>query len=176
MVQLEKFTKDDFERFISWIDSEEELIQFAGPLFNYPLSHQQLNNYLTQQKKSPYRVRLIETNEIIGHCELNFENKLPRLSRILIGDKRLRNRGIGNCILHQMISLIFTTTTIHTAIDLSVFDWNHNAVACYEKIGFKIRPEIKSSMLVSGKHWNAYNMILSRDDYFVNSKHAPVLS
>jgi hypothetical protein len=54
MIQLEKFTKDDFDRFISWIDSEEELIQFAGPLFTYPLSHQQLNNYLTQQKKSPY--------------------------------------------------------------------------------------------------------------------------
>jgi len=167
MIQLEKFTKDDFDRFISWIDSEEELIQFAGPLFTYPLSH--------QQKKSPYRIRLIETNEIIGHCELNFENELPRLSRILIGEKRLRNKGIGVCVLHQMIHLIFTTTT-HTSVDLSVFDWNHNAIACYEKIGFKIRPELKSSMLVSGKNWNAFNMMLSRDDYFAINKRAPVSS
>jgi RimJ/RimL family protein N-acetyltransferase len=93
----------------------------------------------------------------------------------LIGEKRLRNKGIGTCVLHQMINLIFTTT-IHTSVDLAVFDWNHNAVACYEKIGFKIRPELKSSMLVSGKNWNAFNMILIRDDYFAMNKRAPVLS
>jgi len=165
MILLEKFTKDDFDRFISWIDNEDELIQFAGPLFTYPLSHQQLDDYLTQQKKSPYRIKLIETSEIIGHCELNFENELPRLSRILIGDKSLRNKGIGKQVLHQMINLVFTTTN-HTSVDLSVFDWNDNAIACYKKIGFKIRPELKSSMLVSGKKWDAINMILSKKDYF----------
>jgi RimJ/RimL family protein N-acetyltransferase len=167
MIQLEKFTRGDFDRFISWIDSEEELVQFAGPLFTYPLSQRQLELYLTQQKKSPYRIKLIETNEIIGHCELNFENKVPRLSRILIGEKSLRNKGIGTYVVHEMIALIFSTT-IHTAIDLNVFDWNNNAITCYEKIGFKIRPELRSSMLVSGKNWYALNMILSRDDYFAS--------
>jgi RimJ/RimL family protein N-acetyltransferase len=175
MILLEKFTNDDFDRLISWIDNEEELIQFAGPLFNYPLSHQQLNNYLIQQKKSPYRIRLIETGEIIGRCELNFENELPRLSRILIGEKHLRNNGIGKLVLYQMIDLLFTTTTTtHKAVDLSVFDWNHNAIACYKKIGFTIRPELKSSMLVSGKNWNAFNMILSRDNYFAANKQQSV--
>jgi RimJ/RimL family protein N-acetyltransferase len=87
----------------------------------------------------------------------------------LIGEKRLRNKGIGACVLHRMIHLIFTTT-IYTAVDLNVFDWNHNAIACYEKIGFKIHPELKSSMLVSGKNWNAFNMMLSRDDYFAINK------
>lgn len=165
MIQLEKFTKDDFDKFISWIDSEEELVQFAGPLFTYPLSHEQLNNYLLQQKKSPYKIRSIETSEIIGHCELNFENELPRLSRILIGEKSLRNKGIGTLVMHQLINLLFKTTT-HTAVDLSVFDWNLNAIACYKKIGFTIRPELKSSMIVSGKNWDAFNMILRRDDYY----------
>lgn len=169
MIQLEKFSKDDFDKFISWIISEEELVQFAGPLFTYPLSHQQLNDYLLQHKKSPYKIRFIETGEIIGHCELNFENELPRLSRILIGEKSLRNKGIGTLVLYQIIDLLFTTTT-HQAVDLSVFDWNHNAIACYHKIGFKIRPELKSSMLVSGKNWNAFNMILQREDYLAINK------
>ncbi len=165
MILLERFTEDDFDRFISWIESEEELIQFAGPLFTYPLSHQQLNNYLLQEKKSPYKIRLIETNEVIGHCELNFEKELPRFSRILIGNKSLRNKGIGKQVLHQMINLLFTKTS-HAAVDLNVFDWNKNAIACYEKIGFKVRPELNTFMIVSGKNWNAVNMILNRDDYF----------
>ena len=127
--------------------------------------YEQLNSYLLQQKKSPYKIRWIETSEIIGHCELNFENELPRLSRILIGEKNLRNKGIGTLVMHQLINLLFKTTT-HTAVDLSVFDWNLNAIACYKKIGFTIRPELKSSMIVSRKNWNAFNMILRRDDYY----------
>jgi len=168
MIELEKFTKDDFDRFISWIGSEEALIQFAGPLFQYPLSHAQLDNYVAQQKKQPFKVRLIETNEIIGHCELNLERDIPRLSRILIADKGLRNKGIGKSILKKMIDHLFTTTQ-HTEVDLSVFDWNYNAIACYEKIGFKARPDLNSTMMVSGKNWNAFNMTLSRDDFYANN-------
>lgn len=88
MIELEKFTEADFDRFISWVTNEKELIQFAGFLFQYPLSHHQLRCYLNESKKVPYRVRQIDTGRIIGHCELNFENEVPRLSRILIGEKQ----------------------------------------------------------------------------------------
>jgi len=107
MIALEEFTENDFDRFIGWIATEEELIQFSGPLFTYPLTHSQLINYLGQKKKHPYRIRLIETNEVIGHCELNYENRIPRLSRILIGDKKLRNKGIGKYVVKAMIEEVF---------------------------------------------------------------------
>ena len=164
MIILEKFTQDDFDRFISWIKNEEQLIQFAGSLFKYPLSYEQLNNYLNQTKKTPYRIKLQETNEVIGHCELNFENEIPRLSRILIGDKKMRNKGLGKQVVRSMIEKIFSTTG-YLAIDLSVFDWNHNAIACYQKLGFTIRPELQTSMVVSEKVWHAQNMILNKADY-----------
>lgn len=164
MISLEKFTEKDFDRFIGWINCEEELIQFAGPLFRYPLSSDQLYDYLNQKKKVPYRVKLNETQQIIGHCELNYENKTPRLSRILIGDKDLRNKGVGKNILHTMINIVFTTTEFDS-IDLSVFNWNLNAINCYKKIGFVIRPELETSMIVNGQCWKAHNMILTRSNY-----------
>jgi RimJ/RimL family protein N-acetyltransferase len=169
MIVLEKFTQDDFDRFISWIKSEEQLVQFAGPLFKYPLSYEQLNNYLNQNKKTPYRIKLQETNEVIGHCELNFENDIPRLSRILIGEKQLRNKGIGKQVVRAMIDIVFNTTD-YSAIDLSVFDWNHNAIACYQKLGFTIRTELQTSMIVSEKIWNTQNMILNKADYIELTK------
>lgn len=164
MISLEQFTEADFDRLISWIKSEEELIQFAGPLFKYPLTHQQLSDYLQQSKKKPYRIKLNQTQEIIGHCELNFENEIPRLSRILIGDSSLRNKGIGKQVIKAMIDIIFRSTD-YSAIDLSVFDWNLNAIACYQQVGFVIRPELQTSMLVSKKKWSAYNMMLKKSEY-----------
>lgn len=164
MIQLEKFSREDFDRFISWIDNEEDMIQFAGPLFSYPITHNQLEEYLKQSKKLPFRIKLVETDDIIGHCELNFENETPRLSRILIGEKSLRNKGLGKLVVHKMIDIVFSTTS-YNAVDLSVFDWNLNAVACYKKIGFKVRPELESTMIVSNKTWTASNMILEKVEY-----------
>ena len=47
------------------------------------------------------------TKEVIGHCELNFENTLPRLSRILIADTCFRNKGYGKLIVNKMLQKIF---------------------------------------------------------------------
>lgn len=164
MISLERFTENDFDRFISWIKDEEELIQFAGPLFKYPLSYDQLYDYLKQRKKVPYRIKLNETKQIIGHCELNYENEIPRLSRIIIGENSLRNKGLGKKIIVAMIDIVFHSTD-YPAIDLNVFDWNLNAIACYRQIGFVIRPELQTSIMVSGKNWNAHNMILKKSNY-----------
>lgn len=170
MIQLERFTSEDFDRFISWISSEEEMIQFAGPLFSYPVTHEQLYSYLNQHKKHPFRVKLVETGEIIGHCELNFENEIPRLARILIGNKGLRNRGLGKLIIRELINSVFSTTN-YTTIDLNVYDWNLSAIACYQKMGFKINPHVTTTMTVKDKVWNAHNMILNKADY-LNTENA----
>ena len=35
MIKLEKFGRDDYAQLIFWIQSEKELMQFAGPAFNF---------------------------------------------------------------------------------------------------------------------------------------------
>ena len=44
MIELEPFTENDFETFKSWTNTAEELFQFAGPNFNFPLNDQQLRD------------------------------------------------------------------------------------------------------------------------------------
>ncbi len=46
MIILQKFTSSDFELLKSWVKTEEELIQFAGTIFTFPLSDEQLKQYL----------------------------------------------------------------------------------------------------------------------------------
>jgi len=45
MISLENFSENDFEKLISWVSNKEDLIQFAGSIFNFPLTKEQLNNY-----------------------------------------------------------------------------------------------------------------------------------
>ena len=162
MIELKAFTENDFDTFKSWIHSEEELYQFAGPIFSYPVTDEQLRNYIKMTDRKPLKVVLIATSETIGHCELNFENGNYRLSRILVGNKDLRGQKIGEQIVQKMAGLFFQDEKVNE-VDLNVFDWNKRAIKCYEKVGFKINPNKTGEMLVNGKVWTKLNMILKRE-------------
>ncbi len=165
MIQLQDFEENDFNRLITWVKNEEEMIQFAGPLFTYPLTREQLLKYASDSTRQIFKVRLTSTGEIIGHSELNFQNEIPRLSRILIGDSSFRNKGIGKAIVRSLLNRVFTTTDFEN-VDLSVFDWNHSAIASYESVGFKIRHGLETSMRFKEEIWTAYNMMINKQTYY----------
>ena len=162
MIEVKPFTENDFETFKSWIHNEEELFQFAGPIFSYPLTKEQLVNYIKMTDKRPLKVVLNSTNQTIGHCELNFENGNNRLSRILVGNKELRGQKIGEQIVIKMVDLLFQDQNINE-VNLNVFDWNKGAIKCYEKVGFKINHDNRDEMNVNGKVWTRLNMVLKRN-------------
>jgi RimJ/RimL family protein N-acetyltransferase len=168
MIELQDFEDCDFDRLITWVKNEEDLIQFAGPIFTYPLTREQLFKYSNDNSRQVFRVRLTSTGEIIGHCELNLQNEIPRLSRILIGDSSFRNKCIGKAIVKCLLNRVFTTTDFEN-VDLSVFDWNQNAIASYQSVGFKIRHGLETSMNLKEKTWNAYNMIIDKQTYYNNN-------
>jgi len=168
MITFEAFLEEDFDRLISWIKSEEELIQFAGSIFRFPLTREQLTVYLNNITRQVFKIKLIATNEIIGHCELNFQNASPRLSRILIGDANNRNKGLGKAIVKEMLDKLFFNPQFNEA-DLNVFDWNSNAIASYKKSGFVINTGHDSQMIVNEKKWNAVNMTISKKDFIANN-------
>ena len=138
MLKLEHFTQDDFSKLIGWIDTKRELVQFAGDLFTYPLSEDQLHAYLSQEKLVAKKIIHIESGEVIGHCELNFLNEYPRLSRILIGNKQNRGLGYGAKIIRLMIDAIQKEIPTKQ-VELRVFGYNTNAIKLYKKEGFVIQ-------------------------------------
>ena len=103
MIKLEPFSSDDFLRLILWNDSKRKLTQFAGTLLTYPLTTTQLEKYSNNPQLFPKKIITLDTGEVIGHCELNFSNEIPRLSRILIGDENYRGKGFGKHIVNLMI-------------------------------------------------------------------------
>lgn len=161
MIRLEPFTENDFEPIKSWVNSAEELFQFAGPIFTYPLTNQQLSDYIKMPNKKPLKVVLNSTHKTIGHCELNFEGGNNRLSRIIVGEKEMRGKKIGEQIVRQMVEILFEDDTV-IDVDLNTFDWNKGAIKCYEKVGFRINHKNTSQVAVNKKVWTKLNLTLKR--------------
>lgn len=168
MIELSKLEQNDFTIFKSWISDPDELFQFAGPIFRFPVTDDQLLGYINDSQRIVFKVIMIDSNEIIGNAELNFENPLPRLSRILIGDKAYRNKGFGKLIVNKMLEKLFVERNFQHA-DLNVFDWNKVAIKCYERVGFVINPDIKYNHNTNGDIWTAINMTITKNNWIEKS-------
>lgn len=168
MIKLEKFDKTDFERLIIWADSEEMLVQFSGPIFKYPLTTEQLENYLKEENSIPFKVVDTESKEVIGHAEIyKSENNLAKLCRILIGDKKYRGKGIGEKTGNLLVKYSFEELKVEK-VELNVYDWNTQAIKCYEKSGFAINPDKISQITVQENVWISLNMIITKDNWKIN--------
>jgi RimJ/RimL family protein N-acetyltransferase len=159
MIKLNKLEQTDFDIFKSWIKDKNELLQFAGSLLTFPITDDQLLKYITDERRIVYKVLLTETNELIGNAELNFENPLPRLSRILIGNIKNRNKGFGKQIVTKFLEKLFLEYDFQAA-DLNVFEWNKAGIKCYENVGFKINPDLVYKYNNDGEIWTALNMTI----------------
>lgn len=163
-IELQPFTEKDFDILKSWVETPEALFQFAGPIFTYPLTDEQLLDYIGMADKQPMKVVLSDSQEAIGHCELNFENGQRRLSRILVGNKNLRGQRIGEQMVRKMAEMLFADPETQM-IDLNTFDWNKAAIRCYEKVGFKINDALTEPMIVDEHVWTKVNLVLKRENY-----------
>jgi RimJ/RimL family protein N-acetyltransferase len=163
-IRLEGFYKEDYCRLISWVDSEEALMQFAGPLLKYPLTAQQLDISLGDSNRTAFKVVDNETNLHIGHAETYLTENTVKIGRILIGNEEHRNKGIGQQIVSRLVDFSFANFD-RTVVELNVFDWNTQAIKCYQKAGFTINPGKTLERQVRDKIWTALNMTIEKQKY-----------
>lgn len=161
MIRLEKFNSTHYDNLMSWIDNEEELMQFAGPVYSFPLTETQLDESLTDKNRYAFSVIDVDTNQHIGHCELYQKDNSFHLGRILIGNKNQRGMGIGQQIVSALLDFGFKNFD-KTIAELNVFDWNVAAIKCYKKVGFSINPDKKTERKINNKTWIAINMTLDK--------------
>jgi RimJ/RimL family protein N-acetyltransferase len=162
MIKLAAFTIKDFDQLIAWVDSNELLITIAGTYFSYPLTTEQLQKYLNDEKSYSFNIVDTGTNKVIGHAELvNMGSNTLKIDKLLIGDKVQRGKGIGQKVMQELVRYAFEELHTNT-VELNVFDWNTSAIRCYEKTGFKINPAKSAMFKVEDKEWLALNMTISK--------------
>ena len=171
MIKLVPFKEEDFEKLISWIENEKILVQFAGAVvFTYPLTKEQLETYIADDKRFAFKVVEVETNETVGHAEIYLvKPNVSRLCRVLIGREEYRGKGIGRQIMAQLMDYSFNRLSVEV-VELNVYDWNTAAIKCYEKVGFTINPSVSSRVEVDGGIWTSVNMRVQRNTGQANGK------
>lgn len=170
MIELQRFEKSDFERLIGWIPDERFLIQWAGPLFRWPLDIEQLQTYLgdsegEQPKRYIFKAVDSVDGAVVGHIEIRLhghETPTGVLSRVLIGETKHRDNGYGQQMVQLAVEYGFNRLSLDQ-IDLAVLDFNEAAIHCYQKIGFEPY-EIKESIVpCDGERLNVVMMRLKKD-------------
>ncbi|WKS95663.1 GNAT family N-acetyltransferase [Riemerella columbina] len=161
MIEIQKFKEENIEKLISWIDNAEDLMQFAGPKFTFPLTKSQILESLEDKNRFAFTVK--NKDDIIGHAEIYFTKNSFALGRILI-DNENRGKGYGKLLTEKLLDFGFQKTDMEFA-ELNVFDWNKPAIKSYEKAGFVINPNKSLKRTINGKSWTALNMRIYRKDY-----------
>ena len=165
MIELTPFEISDFDKLISWIDSEEMLMQFSGPAFTFPLTNGQLKINLEDKNRFAYRVVDLSTKSMIGYSEIYLSDKTSALlGRIIIGDPEFRGKGFGQQIVKNLLEISFNQFEIEKA-ELNVFDWNISAIRCYEKAGFVTNPNKTYTRKINGVAWTAVNMVIEKSSW-----------
>jgi len=165
MIELHYFDRSHIPILMSWINTPEFLLQWAGPTFRFPLSEQQIEKYIENanfdmSNTLVYSVLLKETGDVIGHIALtniDREHKSARVGKVLIGDQRVRGKGIGYLMVSELLKIAFEQLNLHR-VSLGVFDFNTSAIACYEKAGFKKEGLLRECRKIGNQYWSLWEM------------------
>lgn len=172
MLNLNLLERTDLNKIVEWNINKgsDFLLQWSG-IYNYPLTLEQIENYLDNINKENSNINIykihINTGEIIGTIELreiDKNNKIGRVSRFLIGDEKYRGRGIGREVLKEIIRIGFKDLSFNK-ITLGVFDSNHAAIKCYEHVGFKKVAFLKNARKLSYGYCSIYEMAISKKEW-----------
>ncbi|MBX0359299.1 GNAT family N-acetyltransferase [Halobacillus sp. Nhm2S1] len=163
MLHLIPFQEKDFPILLSWIESPRFLMQWGGPMFNFPLTHQQLMDYTDAQDRRAFQVYDPSLDAIIGHLSIgriDKDKKQGRIGKVIVSPE-YRGKGYGQ----QMIQLISTYAFQHLGLErltLGVFDFNKGAIRCYEKAGFTKDRYFKNHRPFEDELWSLYEMSLNK--------------
>lgn len=172
MIELRFFERSDIQQLINWIETPEFLLQWGGPNFSFPLTEQQLKNYLKDANNDNSQVMVYsvlekETGNVIGHISLgniDRSNKSARIGKVLVGDKNVRGKGIGLQMMKEILKVAFDELKLHR-VSLGVFDFNASAIACYEKAGFIKEGLHRDSRKIGNEYWSLWEMSILENEW-----------
>lgn len=173
MIRLAYFEKSDFRQLMDWIQDEHLLTNWAGSLFRFPLTEDSLSWYIegTNQMGTSdafvYKAVDTDTGTTVGHISLggiSIKNKAARISRVLVGNTAERGKGICQGMIKAVLEIGFAQMGLHR-ISLGVYDFNHSAIRCYEKCGFKNEGVQRDVLRYKDSWWSLMEMGILEDEW-----------
>jgi len=157
---------NDFEKFAEWLND----LEVTQNLSIYPVMINLKNEKEILEKLSNehnYSIIDISTNELIGNCgfiDIDHINQTGEIG-IFIGNKNYWNKGYGTEAMSLLIDFGFKALNLHN-IMLKVYDYNKNAIKCYEKTGFREIGIRREAIHVNLKKHNIVYMDILANEFY----------
>jgi len=180
MIRLEPFTPADFNQLIAWINDERLMKEWSGSLFSFPLTEESLAWYLegANDFKKPevfvYKAVNTKDDTVVGHISLGSiseRDKAGRITRVLVGSKAERGKGVCCRMIKAMLKIGFEDLGLHR-ISLGVYDFNEAAIRCYLKAGFKQEGLMRDVVRHGDGYWSMVEMGILEDEWRAMQKPA----
>jgi RimJ/RimL family protein N-acetyltransferase len=164
-VTFRPFRIDDADALISWASSADELLQWSGPNFSFPLDRQQVADYAATAGEHRRIVsgEVPDANEVVAHAELSIlpEHELGQIRRVAVAPQ-MRGHGVGLALITWLLELAFDHLGLHR-LELVVFSFNEPARRCYERAGFREEGRARHARKASDGYWDLIYMALLED-------------
>lgn len=139
-----------------WIENKEDLIQFSGTFFSFPIIENELIKLYSKETVHPYFL-LDDDENPIAIADIYTGDPIPRLCRILM-NKKFRSKGYGQIFVKLLIDEILNNYE-SKKVELFVIENNLQAKYCYEKVGFKIQNHKNSSFEINSVNYKILSYI-----------------
>lgn len=164
-IDFRNFQISDADTLISWASTQDELLQWSGPHFSFPLDEGQMRDYADSAGESRRLISGVEsrTGALVAHAELNIlsEHKLGQIRRVIVAPE-LRGQGVGRALIRWLVRLSFTELDLNR-LELVVFSFNDRARHCYESAGFREEGRAEQARKASSDYWDLIYMALLKD-------------
>jgi len=159
-LSLEKIELNDMQYIYEWF-SDADFLRTYDYMPPITQTKEEVDKTFSEYEKNEesvvFAIKIKENNQIIGIAgfdDIVKENKVATLF-IGIGNKNTRGRGYGKETLNLLLEYGFNELDFYR-IQLNVLEFNHAAIALYEKAGFKREGTFREFVLRDGKRYNLY--------------------
>ncbi len=169
-MKLEPVQPQDLQRLLTWVDSPEFLLQWAGPSLNWPLTRSQLETLLLEtQGPTPTRQAFKAVSDdgfMTAYAEItqiDRKNRSASISRVIVAPES-RALGIGSWLVAELLWVAFEQLYLHR-VSLNVLSFNTAAIRAYERTGFRHEGTLRDAYVVGGRFWSVNMMSILEPEW-----------
>jgi len=166
-ITLTSITEDDLPVLFDWINDREQVLLNAPYKPIVDSRHRAwFDSIQTRNDLVIFGIRLLETNKLIGSCQLHNINYIHRSAelQIRLGDNSEWGLGYGTEAVRLLLDFAFKDLNLKK-VHLHVFSTNSRAIGVYEKVGFVREGLLRKAAHVDGAYIDVVVMGILREEY-----------
>jgi RimJ/RimL family protein N-acetyltransferase len=166
-VYLSPIRNEDLPTLWNWINDRTQVLMNS---WYKPVTEIQHQQWFTSIQNADdfyiFGIRLLESDQLIGSCQLHSINFIDRNAelQIRLGDVSNRGHGYGTESLQLLLQFAFMDLNL-IRVYLNVLSTNQVALRVYEKVGFKTEGVLRKAAHIDGKYVDLVVMGILQEEF-----------